>query len=364
MGVNRKGYLFVLFVLVCCFLHGQVLWYNPMNENVVPIYGRSWNNEIGKNYFRFPNRFADKVRKTVWDLSQYSAGLSIKFTTNSKNVFVKYKVLEALSFPHMSMTGVSGIDLYSEDTCGNQYWCVGKYQFGDTIVYTYNSLDKYETLNRNYCLYLPLYNKVDFLSIGVDEDCFFDFIYPSSNRPIVVYGTSIVQGACASRAGMAWSNILQRKINMPVINLGFSGNGLLEKELFDIMSEINASIYIIDCLPNVTEEIIQKGIEEGINILRSKSDVPILLVEHAGDMGYQMSSVREESFEKLNSKLCSVYSQMRTRYKNLYYLSFKDLQLTMDSQIDGCHPNDIGMQQYANAYCKKILQIMNTLKLD
>ena len=71
-------------------------------------------------------------------------------------------------------------------------------------------------------------------------------------NPIVVYGTSIAQGGCASRPGLAWTNILGRKLDRPVINLAFSGNGKLEKELIELLSEIDASLYVLDCLPNLT----------------------------------------------------------------------------------------------------------------
>lgn len=50
-----------------------------------------------------------------------------------------------------------------------------------------------------------------------------------TDHPIVLYGTSIAQGACASRPGMAWGNIVSRSLEIPLINLGFSGNGKLEK---------------------------------------------------------------------------------------------------------------------------------------
>ena len=46
-----------------------------------------------------------------------------------------------------------------------------------------------------------------------------------SDRPVIVYGTSITQGGCASRPGSCYTNILSRKLNRPLLNYGFSGNG-------------------------------------------------------------------------------------------------------------------------------------------
>ncbi|MEZ6091654.1 MAG: SGNH/GDSL hydrolase family protein [Pirellulaceae bacterium] len=77
---------------------------------------------------------------------------------------------------------------------------------------------------REYALYLPLYNGVDTMRIGVAEGSRFETMSPR-DKPIVFYGTSITHGACASRPGMVHTAILGRRFDMPVVNLGFSGNG-------------------------------------------------------------------------------------------------------------------------------------------
>jgi hypothetical protein len=89
------------------------------------------------------------------------------------------------------------------------------------------------------------------MKIGVPEDKNFSPLPLNKKKPIVVYGTSIAQGACASRPGMAWTAILGRRMNIPLINLGFSGNGKLEKEMLDLIAEIDAEVYILDCLQNM-----------------------------------------------------------------------------------------------------------------
>ena len=67
------------------------------------------------------------------------------------------------------------------------------------------------------------------------------------SRPVVFYGTSITQGASAMRPGMGYPAIISRHLNIETINLGFSGNGKMEKELAEALSEIDASCYVIDC---------------------------------------------------------------------------------------------------------------------
>lgn len=142
--------------------------------------------------------------------------------------------------PHMPATGVSGVDLYMKDANGQALWCAGKYSFGDTVRYTYDNLTyrRQSDKGNEFCLYLPLYNGVNLMEIGVPAGSHFEFAAPSKKKPVVIYGTSIAQGACASRPGMAWTNILQRKLDFPVVNLGFSGNGRLEEEFFRLLAEL------------------------------------------------------------------------------------------------------------------------------
>lgn len=344
-------------------LPAQTAWYNPVADSLLPVQGRAWNAETGKVYQRLPQRAQQLVRKPVWDLSLQTAGLYVKFYTNAPQIQVKYQVTGGFSMPHMPATGVSGVDLYTMDCNGQQYWCAGNYQFGDTVRYTYHDLTYRNTHDKGneFTLYLPLYNGVKSLQIGVPEGSRFDFVRPSAEKPVVIYGTSIAQGACASRPGMAWTNILQRQLDMPVVNLGFSGNGQLDEDFFKLLSEIDAAMYVIDCMPNMTNDraaLIRPRLEKGIRLLRSKSKAPILLVEHDGYMGFYASDRKGEDFRKTNEALRAVYESMKDEAGGLYYLTFDELALSMDSQVDGVHATDLGMQQYADAYYRKITDIL------
>lgn len=344
-------------------LPAQTAWYNPVADSLLPVQGRAWNAETDKVYQRLPQRAQQLVRKPVWDLSLQTAGLYVKFYTNAPQIQVKYQVTGGFSMPHMPATGVSGVDLYTMDCNGQQYWCAGNYQFGDTVRYTYHDLTYRNTHDKGneFTLYLPLYNGVKSLQIGVPEGSRFDFVRPSAEKPVVIYGTSIAQGACASRPGMAWTNILQRQLDMPVVNLGFSGNGQLDEDFFKLLSEIDAAMYVIDCMPNMTNDraaLIRPRLEKGIRLLRSKSEAPILLVEHDGYMGFYASDKKGEDFRKTNEELRAVYESMKDEAGGLYYLTFDELGLSMDSQVDGVHATDLGMQQYAHAYYRKITDIL------
>lgn len=337
----------------------QTVWRNPL-ASTSPSYlqNQGWN-EDGGNYHRLPNRAEGKVRDKVWQLACQSAGLSIRFKTDAPEISVKYTVTQPLNMPHMPSTGVSGVDLYRRN---DQSFCFGNYSFGDTIRYHYK-VDKGVKGKKEveYELFLPLYNEVSHLEVGVPAKSSFSFVPAVKENAIVLYGTSIAQGACASRPGMAWANIVHRTLDRPLINLGFSGNGKLESEVVNFICEQRPSLVILDCMPNMgaidSGEII-KRLKETIYRLR-KTNVAILIVEHAGNSNGLTYQAEGEKSARCNRAQQQAYAQLQKEgVKNLFYLSQAELNLHPDSWVDYVHPSDFGMMQYATAMSRKIKDIM------
>ena len=361
----RKFLIVFLFLIACIPIFGQetdvYTWYNPL-EFIHKFEGQGWSNN---DYNRLPEKAKALVREPVWKLSRHNAGINIRFTSNAEKITIRYQVEGNHGKPHMPPTGVSGVDLYVKKN-NDWLWCRGRYQFKDTIQYDYK-IDNAVLKNQEYQLYLPLYNSVKNLQLGVLEKDNITFQTQKSKKPVVVYGTSIAQGACASRPGMAWTNILSRSIFVPIINLGFSGNGRLEDVLIELMSEIDASLYVLDCLPNLspnkrrTKEEIQKRIVISVNSLKQKrKDIPILLVQHAGYSDGLVDRSRSVVYETLNTWMSETYKQLLSEgVEGLYMLSKEEIGLNNDAFVDGTHPTDVGMQEYALAYEKVILNIIN-----
>jgi lysophospholipase L1-like esterase len=368
-----------LVILLCTFLlvsqfsfsqnKNNINWWNPAQCEFNVIDGQGWPKEVQSRYDRLPAKAEQTVRKAVWNLSKHSAGIKIRFRSNAAEIKVRYKVGENIAMPHMPATGVSGVDLYAKNSDGKWMWCKGNYSFGDTVKYNFRNItpnDKYHKQGREYHLYLPLYNSVEWLEIGVEENAIFEPIATRKEKPIVVYGTSIAQGACASRPGMAWTSILERNMDRPLINLGFSGNGRLEKEVIELISEINAKIFILDCLPNLTlnkdrsPEFVYNRILSSVKQLREKYSTPILLVENAGYSNESTNNKLLESTNELNKTMQIAFARLKSEnINNIYLLSRDQIGLTMESYVDGTHPSDLGMEIYASAYEKKIRQILN-----
>ena len=251
----------------------QYTWHNPATNSFPVIEGQAWPAEVNDRYDRFPARAEKTLNPNVWNISHSSAGLYIKIKTNATTICVRYVVKGALSMTHMPATGVSGIDLYAIDPNGRWKWAPSTRSFGDTIEYRFSNIivsSEFPGRDHEYRLYLPLYNAVAWLTIGVPANSSFGFLPLSPEKPIVVYGTSIAQGACASRPGMAWTSLLQQQLDRPLINLGFSGSGQLEPSVIALMTEIDAKLFVLDCIPNLTGRAgftkpeLEKGITKSV----------------------------------------------------------------------------------------------------
>jgi len=364
----KNTYVILLLSVFSCALlnagkqsNSNFNWHNPAkcSRNVI-------NNKVAgaKGYSRLPAAMKKRVSTQVWNLSQNSAGLSISFKTNSKLIIVRYQVNKPYSMPHMPATGVSGIDLYVKNLKGMWAFASGKYTFKDTIVYKFENIDQRQGI-KNFKLYLPLYNTVKWLEIGVPDTCNFSFVVRNSKKPVIVLGTSIVQGACASRPGMAWTAIVERALDIPVINLGFSGFGLIQKNIIKMIARTDAELFILDCMPNmlptrIDTKITRKRVIDAVKrIRRVRKNTPVIFTEHAGFTDQIINNKHNDIVSQINLVLNDAYLALKKQgFKNIYVLSAKQINLDINSTVDGVHPSDYGMVLYAEAYKKIIRNIL------
>lgn len=326
----------------------EIDWYDVREWGVE---GKGWQ-DTALFYDRFPARAEATVRPAVWNLSRQSAGMSTRFVTDSTSFHVRYTLRSAsLAMSHMPATGVSGVDLYAHDDDGRDRWLAVARPAAQTV--QAQLVAGVDPGTRLYTVYLPLYNGVNSLEIGVAAGATFRPVAPRTAKPLVFYGTSIMQGACASRPGMAMTALLGRRFGLPTINLGFSGNGQMEAAVGDLLTELDAAVHIVDCLPNMTADMVAARTEPLVRQLRAAHpDTPILLVEDR-TYGYAtfVKSARDRHAAS-RAALHAAYDRLRDDgVRGLSYLG-ADRLLGTDGEAttDGSHPNDLGMTRYADAY--------------
>lgn len=308
--------------------------------------GRPWPAEdMPTPYSRIPARYLPGVTTTVRHLSGNTAGLAVRFRTDATTIAAVWDGQSGFTMNHMADTGISGLDLYVRDpqATGRRAWKYAGTGRPDTVA-TYGTIARgLPGTMREYLLYLPLYNRVSELQICVPPGAAVEPAPPRARKPIVFYGTSITQGGCASRAGMAHPAILGRWLGRESVNLGFSGSGKMEPVMADVLAEIDAAAYILECLPNMTIELVSERVVPFVEQLRrARPGVPILLAENPNLAGDHAQ----------NAALRRALAELRRRgHRHLHHLpAAPQLAGTEDGTVDGTHPTDLGYLRIAESY--------------
>lgn len=344
---------FALLISLCCIwtgLHAQV-W---TDASSLPLYGKAVE-ETHTRYSRLPSSLETVCRSPVWRLGHDSAGQYLRFRTDSPTLWVKWETLRAHVMNHMSPTGSCGLDLYVLVDGQWQFLTAARPKLGNKVT-TRKIMQDMKSQMREYMLYLSLYDGVVDVSIGTDEGYPVlpsEVRSPRSDRPIVMYGSSITQGGCVSRPGMCYTNILSRRLDREFINLGFSGNGYLDLEVASLMASIrDPALYIIACTENAKPDHFAQRGEAFFRILRdAHPDVPVIFVQKVR-YSHSLYNVKQAEKMVLKMEACrALYDKLRkSGEKNLYFYdpgvdsSFDD----MESTVDGIHLTDLGATRFAD----------------
>ncbi len=318
------------------------------------IINKGFNDTYGP-YTRIPTYLKDSVRPELWERAQCSSGIGIRFATDSKRVGVRYNLLWNTHMAHMADTGLKGTDLYRLSDDGKwEYVNTNRPSKKDSIqskIYVENLKGDM----REFMIYLPLYDGVNWIEIGVDSTATFskpNIDNPRASKKIVMYGTSILQGGCATRTGMVATNMIQRDLNCEVVNIGISGEGKMDECMARAMAKIpNVSAFVIDPIPNCTEMMCDTLTYGFVNILRTlRPEVPIVMIEGQIYPYAKFDTFFEKYLPKKNAAFRKNYEKMKKENpKNLYYVTCEGL-IGDDNEgtVDGIHLTDIGFRRYAD----------------
>lgn len=327
------------------------------------VEGRGWTDT--KNFYdRLPARAEKLVRPPVWGLSRLSSGLYARFITDATNIYARWSLTSSnLAPPNMTAIGASGLDLYVKTDNGWRWAGVGQPHYSTnnaTIIVGMTPA------TREFLIYLPLGNGVNSVEIGVPAGT---TARPSPacgkgrRKPIVFYGTSILQGISASRPGMVHSAMLGRRFEWPTVNLGFSGQGRMEPELADLLAELDPAVYVLDCLPNMEPKDVAERIEPFVRRLRAAHPTtPIVLVEDRVYANAFLLPGRTDRHRKNHENLRVTFRNLQNSgVKSLHYVPGDALFGTDgEATVDGSHPTDLGYARQAEAFAKILGPLLRT----
>jgi len=328
----------------------ELTWHNASE---FPAEGQGWQT-TAHPYDRLPASAESLVRPKVWELAQNTAGINISFTTDSPEIHLRWKARFNNEMPHMTDIGIKGFDLYCWSEQDQIWkWAGSAKGWNAGPVFQTKIIDKIDRSNKVFRLYFPLYDAPDSLEIGIVSEALIQPYHHhyKTDKPIVFYGTSITQGGCASRPGLAYPAIIGRELNMPTINLGFSGNGNMEFVLANLLAEIDAACFVLDCLPNMTPEMVSERVVPFVNYLREKRPAtPIILVPTTMTANAWLTDSTQIILEQKNDNLFTAYNSLRQTQKSQIYLIRPETLKPIDNEgtVDGVHLTDVGFFRWAD----------------
>ncbi len=307
-------------------------------------------------YDRLPLSYKEIVRKPVWKLSKASAGMSIRFLSNSTSISVKWTLLKNNKMNHMAETGIKGVDLYFNNKGSWQYLNTAR---PENIENEFLLINNMSNEMREFKMFLPLYDGVKSIEVGIDSNSVIERPLKNNRRSIIFYGTSITQGGCASRPGMAHTNIISRKLNIDCINFGFSGNGMMEQPINELISGFNPLFYVIECLPNMkAEQVTNRTIPLVKTIQVKHPETPIIFVENFIYESLALNIEKKALVNEKNAALKTEYTKMiEGGFNNIFYISSENATgEDHEGTVDGVHFTDLGFIRYADFLIDKFIQ--------
>lgn len=321
----------------------KLIWHDSSQFGVR---GSGWPDQ-GHWFDRLPPHAETVATEAVWRLSRQSAGLYIDFESNAGSLHAKATLRAELPPEHHYR---KYLDLYCRDEDRWRWAGVSRFGFmpsGETPL-----VEGLPAGWRQWRLYLPLTHSLDILEIGLPEGAQIRPAAPDPRPPIVIYGTSIVHG-CGhlSRPGMVWPSIVARRLDYPLVNLGFSGSARSEPPLAKILAELDPVAFVIDPLANMSLDLVQSNAEPFLRtLLNAHPETPLLMVEdrvHADAWlrpDYAPAQrTKREAFRRIGE-------QLRREGFPVTCLTGDDL-IGDDSEgtTDASHPSDLGAWRYADA---------------
>lgn len=304
-------------------------------------------------FCRLPQEVADRVSEGVARLNRHTAGGRVRFRTDSQRIVLRVRQTGAVT-PSMKMAflNTAGFDMYLYEAGTQRYWA--------SLMAPVSRTDGYEAIAkfpdrqmRDIVLNMPSYDGVLELFIGLDEG---SVLTRGSKyrleKPVVYYGSSITQGACASRPGNIYQNILSRRLDIDYLNLGYSGNAKGEPLVAEYMASVDAAAYVLDYDHNAPNaEHLAATHEPFVRILREKKpDTPILLLSKTDiprtPRQAEATPLRRQIIRNTYEKLLSEGD------RNICFLDGQTIFAIHGGDsctVDGTHPNDLGFMCMADA---------------
>ncbi len=330
----------------------EIEWHN-VKEEPISVFGLL---DVDGRFARVPKETLKNVNQGVSNLTNSTAGGRVRFKTDSPYIAFSAKT------PKMYINSAMrehGIDVYCDDAENSTFINSAMANFTTKQLKWLLKVDErsfYKGLH-NYTVNMPLYSDIEDFYIGIKKGCSLFKTEPYEDKlPIVYYGSSITQGAFASRPGMSYQNIICRRNNVDYINLGFSGSAKGEPAMAEYIAAIPMSVFVYDYDYNApTADELKKTHKPFYDIVRKKNpDIPIIMLSRP------CVNINDSDHRQRRDIVKETYEIALKNNENVYFIDGSTIfegQCANDCTIDYVHPTDIGFMYIA----KRIGDILEKL---
>ena len=353
----------IFFVVLTAFLTvsvsaQKVKYHNAADLNVI---GKAI--PTSKDFTRIDTavyKFNDKV---IEEYACHSTGLAVLFATDSPIIKARWVTSEKNASENMTAIAQKGLDLYIKQDGEWVFAGVGRPQMdkGPSYGCHEGTIVKSMTTERKECLlYLPLYDRLDSLFIGVGEGSYIEPIENPFKYRVMIKGSSVTHGLAASRPGMTYGARFGRENGFYCFNLGFSGKSKLQKEYAEYLADVEVDAFIFDAFSNPSAETIHENFDTFVDIIRAAHpETPLIFMQTERRESRNFDTWRED-FE--TKKQAAAEQEIRERMKtdkHIYFIPSDDF-LGHDhiATSDGSHPTDLGFTRMLDSISPKILKIL------
>lgn len=305
-----------------------------------------------------PNKY--EMRKGVSNAMKHSTGIAILFTTDSRAIHAKWSTLSKSLGANMTPVFHSGLDLYIREN--------GKWIFAGIARPKTNGTTKHEnTLVRRMAegkkecmIYLPMFNGVTSLEIGVDEGATIEPLASPFKYRVFFVGSSLTHGASACRPGASYVARIGRMLNAETPNIGVSGQCKLDTFYADIVCDSKADAFVFDTFSNSTAKLIDERLYNFVKrITAAHPNTPMIFLQTVKrDQGHFDLGARKRNDDQ-RAAAVKWMKQIQKEFKNVHFID-NAFEIGDDGEgtIDGTHLNDLGVQRTVENVVPKIKKIL------
>lgn len=306
---------------------------------------------------RLPEELLPSVSERVKHLARCASGARVRFRTDSRFLRLEAVMEEDAGKLFIDRGGISGFDMYCSEN-GRMSFCKlflpepqegtikGEYVFQRPAM-------------KDVLIHFPLFAGIHSLRLGLEPGAEILKSEPYGlDSPLVLYGSSITQGAHASRPGNSYPLLLSRWLNLDIRNLGFSGAARGEQIMADYIAGLQMCGFVLDYDHNApSAEYLAETHYRFYEIVRQAHPlVPVILVSRPDFDLHVEDSVARRAVVR------GTYEQGRGRGdRNLWFVDGELLFGTEERDActtDTCHPNDLGFLRMARTLLPVLQQAL------